>query len=136
MATIELEGPDLVVRLHGIDRLYAWRSVVRVPLMHVTDVKALPPGADFDHVVGGGEPTVTYSFGRLIVGSIDTPDGRTFFDVRDPARAVAIDLEGEEHMHLVVEVAGETPQRAAERIRDARSSYAAANRTLDGESPK
>ena len=136
MTTIDFEGHDLVVRLHGIDRLYAWRSVVRVPLMHVTDARVLPAGEDFDHVVGGGEPTITYSFGKVIVGSIDTPNGRTFFDVRDPGRAVTIDLEGEQHEHLVVEVAGETPERAVARILEARGRSSAGVLAPVGELPK
>jgi hypothetical protein len=124
MVTIEFEGHDLVVRLQGIDKLYAMRSTLRVPLLHVTGVRATPPEAQFDDIVEGGEATVTYSFRRLIIGSIETERGRTFYDVRDPAHTIAIDLEGEKVGHFVVEVAGETPQHAVSRILAARDQSA------------
>src|SRR5262249_10172155 len=45
MATVTIEGADLVVRIEGWDRVLALKSELRVPLSHVRGVQARPADA-------------------------------------------------------------------------------------------
>jgi hypothetical protein len=120
MVTIELTRDDLVVHVQGWDKVRAMRSTVTVPLAHVTGVRAHPEEAYFDDaIVESWRGIGTYVPGKVAAGTLFLADGRSFFDVHDPRRAIAIDLVGEQLLHLVVEVDGETPQAVAERIESA-----------------
>ncbi len=120
MASIEISPHHLVVRVHGVHRLLALRSRVSVPLAHVAGVREHAAEANFDNAVrdsgrGGG----TFLRGRIAAGNLWLPDGRSFYDVRDPERAIVVDLRSEPFEHLVVQIDGESPETAARRIRDA-----------------
>lgn len=120
MASIEITPYELVVRLHGIDRLLALRSSVSVPLAHVVGVREHAAEARFDEAVrDSGRGIGTFVRGRIAAGSLRLPDGRSFYDVRDPRRAIVVDLRSESFEHLVVQIDGEAPEVAASRIRDA-----------------
>ncbi len=120
MASIEITPYQLVVRLHGIDRLLAMRSSVSVPLAHVVGVREHAAEARFDEAVrDSGRGIGTFVRGRIAAGSLRLPDGRSFYDVRDPRRAIVVDLRSESFEHLVVQIDGEAPEAAAGRIRDA-----------------
>jgi hypothetical protein len=120
MVTIEVRQEDLVVHILGWDKLRAMRGSVTVPLRHIVAVRPRPPEAYFDDViVESGRGVGTYSPGHFAAGTVQLADGRAFFDVHDPEHAIAIDLEGEAIQHIVVEVDGETPEMATERIAQA-----------------
>lgn len=116
-ASVELRDDDLVVHIHGWDRLRAMRGTVTVPLAHVVGARAQPPEAWFDNVIVNSTSGVgVYVPGKVAVGSLDLADGRSFYDVRDPMKAIAIDLQHEDYSHLVVELDDETPDEAVRRI--------------------
>jgi hypothetical protein len=118
MVSIELTLDELVVHVHGWDKLHAMRSSLTVPLGHVTGVRLDPPEARFDDaIVDSWRGVGTYVPGKLAAGTCFVSDGRAFFDVRDPTRAIAIDLHSEGVQHIVVELSDEEPEHAAERIR-------------------
>jgi hypothetical protein len=120
MATIEITPQDLVVRIHGIDRVLALRSSVSVPLAHVAGVREHAAEANFDDAVrDSGRGVGTFVRSRVAAGSLRLPDGRSFYDVRDPRKAIVVDLRSEAFEHLVVQIDGESPEGAASRIRDA-----------------
>jgi hypothetical protein len=120
MASIELTPRDLVVRIRGLDKLLAMRTHLSVPLAHVTGVREHAPEADFDDaVVDSSRGAGTFLRGRVAAGSLQLPDGRSFYDVHDPAKAIVIDLESERFQHIVVELDDESPADAARRIREA-----------------
>jgi hypothetical protein len=120
MVNLELTPGALRVRILGWDIVYALRRSVTVRLAHVVGARARPPEADFDHAIFESWRGVgTYQPGQLAAGSVMLRDGRSFYDVHDPERAIAIDLEGEPYRHLVVEVDGEQPEATVERIEGA-----------------
>lgn len=120
MASIELTPHELIVRLRGLDRILALRSTVSVPLSHVAAVREHAEEANFDEAVrDSGRGIGTFVRGRVAAGSLRLPDGRSFYDVHDPRKAVVVDLCSEPFEHLVVQVDGESPESAACRIRDA-----------------
>jgi hypothetical protein len=126
MASIEITAHDLVVRVHGMDRVLALRSSVSVPLAHVTGVREHASEANFDDAVrDSGRGIGTFVRGRVAAGSLRLPDGRSFYDVHDPSKAIVVDLRSEPFEHLVVQVDGEPPEAAARRIRAALRSRGA-----------
>lgn len=120
MVSIELTLDELVVRVRGWDKLHTMRSSLTVPLGHVTGVRVHPQEARFDDaIVDSWRGVGTYVPGKLAAGTCFVSDGRAFFDVRDPARAIAIDLRDEGVQHIVVELSDEEPEQAALRIQRA-----------------
>jgi hypothetical protein len=120
MASIELTPRELIVRVHGVDRILAMRSSVSVPLLHVEGVREHAAEADFDDAVrDSGRGIGTFVRGRIAAGTLRLPDGRAFYDVHDPSKAIVVDLRSEPFEHLVVEIDDEPPEAAARRIRDA-----------------
>ncbi len=45
MATIEIKNKELTIRLHGMDKLMAFRSKLTIPLDHIREVMVRPPDA-------------------------------------------------------------------------------------------
>ena len=45
---IEIRGGDLVVQIHGWDKLLALRSTLTIPLSHVKGASARPPDAKYE----------------------------------------------------------------------------------------
>jgi hypothetical protein len=96
------------------------RSSVSVPLGHVDGVREHAAEADFDDAVRESSRGIgTFVRGRIAAGTLRLPDGRAFYDVHDPGKAIVIDLRSEHFEHLVVEIDDEPPEAAAHRIRDA-----------------
>jgi hypothetical protein len=120
MASIEITPNELVARVHGVDRVLALRSSVSVPLAHVAGVRERAAEADFDRAVrDSGRGVGTFVRGRVAAGTLRLPDGRSFYDVHDPRKAIVVDLRSEPFEHLVLQIDGESPRAAARRIRDA-----------------
>lgn len=117
MVTIELTSDNLIVHVHGWDKLHALRSSLTIPLGHVRGVRLHPEEAHFDRVIVDSWRGVgTYIPGKLAAGTCFVSDGRVFFDVRDPSRAIAIDVRDEGVQHIVVELSDEEPEQAVQRI--------------------
>jgi hypothetical protein len=120
MVSLELTRDDLIVRLHGWDKLRALRSTLTIPLGHITGVRPRPEEARFDDVIVDSWRGVgTYIPGKLAAGTCLVADGRIFFDVHDPEKTIAIDVANEAFQRIVVELADEAPEQAVERIQRA-----------------
>lgn len=102
MARISIEGEDLVVEIEGLDKLWALKSRLVIPLVNVRGATADPgmikepkgiraPGA---HVPG-----------VITAGTFHIDGERVFWDVHDGTRAVVIELADQRYARLVVEVA-------------------------------
>jgi hypothetical protein len=52
MASIEIQGDNLIVHIHGWDKLLALRSTLTIPLAHVTGITARPADARYDEMRG------------------------------------------------------------------------------------
>lgn len=101
MAHVRVENDTLVIEIQGLDKLWALKSRLEVPLSHVRGATADPgmikepkgiraPGA---HVPG-----------VLTAGTFHLDGERVFWDVHDPAKAVVIELDDERYARLVVQV--------------------------------
>lgn len=118
MAKIRVDGSDLVVEMEGVaEVLMAMRSEVKVPLAHVSGVRADPPEL-FDETfiarVFGASLTETHLGYFWKKG-----DGLVFVDIHHlhaKGQIVAVDLHDERMKHLYVETSGETAAAAVARL--------------------
>jgi hypothetical protein len=125
MTRIEIQDDRLVARIQGLDQVLALRSELSIPLAHVQGAAVSPPevrkrwGNLFRaHVPATDVPYV------VMAGSFLFLDGEhAFWDVHDPDRTVAIELDHERFAKLVLEV--EDPQ----------ATVAAINGAIAGEPP-
>jgi hypothetical protein len=122
MAIIELTNHELCVRIPGWNAVLAMRRSVRMPLAHVRSVRVRPEEAHFDdHIIDSWRGIGTYTPRRLAAGLIYLRDGISFYEVRDPKMAIAIDVSnvriyGYQVRRLVLQVQRESPENAAARI--------------------
>lgn len=118
MVEVDIQSHELVVHFPGVNWGLAMRSRLAIPLTHIVDVRPHPPEARFDEtIVEGNRGIGTYVPGKIVVGSVYTHDGGgAFYALRDPARAVAVDLRDEPYTRLVVEVEREEPEVWARRL--------------------
>ncbi|MGR6916701.1 hypothetical protein ACU635_20880 [[Actinomadura] parvosata] len=102
MAQISIDGENLVVEIEGLDKLWALKSRLVIPLANVRGATADPgivkepkglraPGA---HVPG-----------VITAGTFHLDGEKVFWDVHDAAKAVVVELADERYARLVVEVA-------------------------------
>ncbi len=102
MATLRVEGDELVLALSGIERLEAfWWGDVRVPRTAVTGVRAVAdpwPELRGMRAPGTGWP------GRIAVGTRRGSFGKDFAVVHGRGPAVVVELEQAAFSRLVVTV--------------------------------
>jgi hypothetical protein len=115
MAHVELTSGSLLVHVDGMDRIWALKSQLEIPLQHVVKAEADPeiargwwhgikwPGTNLPGVVTAG---TFYRDGQ-----------RTFWDIHNPDRTVVISLADEDYSQLVIEV--EDPTETAKEINSA-----------------
>jgi len=117
MAQIVVSDGALTVSMHGIDKILALRGHLSVRLEHVRGVEVRPEEA---RQIWHGLKFGTNLPGVVTAGTFFTGEGKLFYDLHDPERTIAIDLEGEDYRRLIVQVDdGETPEAVAQRIRAA-----------------
>ncbi|WP_306209883.1 hypothetical protein [Actinoplanes sp. RD1] len=116
MARIDITGDALVVTIEGLDRLWALKSSVTVPLAHVRGATADP---GIVRGFKGVRTKGTFVPGLIVAGTFRTGEGRVFWNVRDAAKAVVIELADEEYTRLVIEA--DDPHATADRIERART---------------
>lgn len=179
MATIEIEGAELTVRMHGWDRLLAFKSSLTLPLKDISNVVVRPPDSRGDgdifavkvaggHLPGvlqtgyfwitrgltGGTKEVLDSLEAVekallkwkhggagararamehvqaaakevqeAIGREDLPTdedrGWGFYDIHDADKTIGFDVDNHRVRRVVVEVEGESPESAADRLRAA-----------------
>jgi len=115
MVDISIDGDRVLFTVEGMDKLWAFRSRLDIPLAHVTDVEV---NADqvgrWWHgfkVVGTDVP------GLFAAGTFYYRAELVFWDVRDPAKTIIVSLDHERYKKLIVEVAD--PPLAVDRLRGA-----------------
>jgi hypothetical protein len=109
--TIRIEGENLVLELHGVDRILAFKSSFTIPLKHVTSVSTERVGWTqyLGMKVGTSLPGVVKD-GRYL-----TTDGWMFFEMHDPDQCITVSLNDEEYKKIVFQV--EDKESAATLIR-------------------
>ncbi|MBL7257677.1 hypothetical protein [Paractinoplanes lichenicola] len=101
MADVRIDGADLIVELSGLDKLWALKSSLTIPLANVRGA-TLDPGItrEFKGVKTAG----THVPGVITAGSFRVDGERVFWDVRNPMKAVVIELRDEHYTRLIVQV--------------------------------
>jgi hypothetical protein len=111
MVDVSISGDKAVFHVEGLDKLWALRSQLEIPLAHIIDVEA---NAD---QVGrwwhGWKVAGTDVPGLFAAGTFYFHGELVFWDVCDPGRTVIISLSHERYKKLIIEVAdpGETVRR-------------------------
>lgn len=114
MVEISITGDQLHLEVKGLDKLWAFKSQLDIPLRHIRDVWHDPEGAsDWWHglkVAGTNIP------GFVTAGTFYQQSGRTvFWDIHDPNKAIVIELHDDRFDELIVEVSD--PPSAVEQIK-------------------
>jgi hypothetical protein len=116
MAEVELTEDALLIHVRGLDRIFALKSRLEIPLSHVT-------GAEADPELGHPEwwkslrLTATQIPWVVTAGTFYQEGERVFWDVHDPEKVVVIRLSDERYARLVVGV--EDPPATAKAIQGA-----------------
>jgi hypothetical protein len=101
MAQVSIDGDTLVIEMEGLDKLWALKSRLAVPLANVRGATADPGIA---REPNGIRAPGTHLPGVITAGTFHLDGGKVFWDVHDPARAVVIELADERYRRLVIEV--------------------------------
>ena len=103
MAEVELTEDTLIVHVKGMDRIFALKSRLEIPLSHVM-------GAQVDPELGHPEwwkslrLTATQIPWVVTAGTFYQEGERVFWDVHDPEKVVVICLRDERYARLVIGV--------------------------------
>ncbi len=103
MVAIELTASSAVFHVEGMDKLWALRSRLEIPLSHIRGVRADPEIArKWWHgfrVAGAHMP------GVISAGTFYQDGQFVFWDVQNADNTIVIDLDHEVYAHLIIEVA-------------------------------
>jgi hypothetical protein len=103
MVEISIEGDKAVFTVQGLDKLWALRSKLEIPLAHIRDAHTdtSPKMGWFQglKVMGADIPNV------FRAGTFYQDGGWVFWDVRHQDKAIVVELRDEHFQKLVVEVA-------------------------------
>jgi hypothetical protein len=101
MARVSISGDELIVDVEGLDKLWALKSRLSIPVANVRGATADPgmtKQAFAVKVAGANVP------GVITAGTFIVDGERVFWDVHDRKNAVVIELGDEKYARLVVEV--------------------------------
>ncbi|WP_405020225.1 hypothetical protein OHV05_28485 [Kitasatospora sp. NBC_00070] len=102
MARVSVTGDTLTVEVEGLDRLWAVKSRIEIPLSNVRGATADP---GIVREPKGVRAPGTHLPGVIVAGTFHRQGEKVFWDVRNPNLAVVIELSDEKYTRLVVEVA-------------------------------
>ncbi|MCP3819921.1 hypothetical protein NLX86_18005 [Streptomyces sp. A3M-1-3] len=101
MARVTIENDTLAVEIEGLDKLWALRSRLDIPLANVRGATR-DPGIIRDRK--GVRAPGTHLPGVITAGTWYHEGERIFWDVKNPDAAVVIELADERYTRLVIEV--------------------------------
>ena len=102
MVDLAIAEGKLTLHVRGADRLWAFKSSLEIPLVHITGVRADPEAArGWYH---GIKMPGTNLPGVITAGTFYQDGKRVFWDVHHPEKTIVIDLADERYSQLVVEV--------------------------------
>ena len=114
MVDLSVAEGKLVLHVRGADKLWALKSSLEIPLVHIAGVQADPEVArGWWH---GIRMPGTNLPGVITAGTFYQDGKRVFWDVHHPENTIVIDLHDERYNQLIVEVAD--PRAAVEVIRN------------------
>ncbi|MFD5753481.1 hypothetical protein [Streptomyces sp. NPDC127033] len=101
MALVHIDGDDLVVVMEGLGKLWAMKSSLTIPLVNVRGATADPGiAADPKGIRAPG----TRVPGLITAGTFHLDGETVFWDVKDPSKAVVVELADERYARLVLQV--------------------------------
>ncbi len=112
MATVEVTPASLTIHVEGLDRILALRTTITIPWEHVTGVHR--DLADASVIFHGLKLPGTNLPGVVTAGSFLKGGDWSFWDVRDPKRAIIVTLRDEHYAKVVVGV--DDPDETARQI--------------------
>ena len=115
MVELEIEGGTLHLEVKGMDKLWALKSSLAIPLRHVRGARR-DPGVARGWYKGLRAPG-THIPGVIVAGTFYQDGKRIFWDVHRAEKTIVIDLADERYDQLIVEVAD--PDAAVARIGEA-----------------
>ncbi len=115
MVDLSIAEGRLTLHVRGADKLWAFKSSLEIPLVHIAGVRADPEAARGRW--HGNRMPGTIMPGVIVAGTFYQDGKRVFWDVHDPEKAIVIELHDERYNQLIVEVAD--PQAAVRLIQDA-----------------
>ena len=101
MALVHIDDGDLVVVIEGLNKLWAFKSRLTIPLANVRGTTA-DPGIVADPK--GIRAPGAHLPGVITAGTFHLDGEKIFWDVRDSSKAVVIELADESYSRLVVQV--------------------------------
>jgi hypothetical protein len=122
MARLSVLDGTLIVEVEGLDKLWALRSRLEIPLANVRGATADP---GIVHESKGVRLGGTSLPGVITAGTFRSAGEWVFWDVHNPAGAIVIQLADERYSRLVVEVAD--PRAAVALVEEAMRAAGAAS---------
>jgi hypothetical protein len=104
MALVDLSIAEgkLILHVRGADKLWAFKSSLEIPLVHIAGVRADPEAArGWYHGIRMPGTNVP---GVITAGTFYQDGKRVFWDVHNSEKTIVIDLHDERYNELVVEV--------------------------------
>ena len=114
MATVLVDNDDLVVEVHGLDKLWSLKSRLTIPLEFVRGATADPTIAREPKGLRGPG---THVPGVVVAGTSRQNGGKVFWAVHHPEKAVVIELSDHTYGRLVIEV--DDPRTTVELVQTA-----------------
>ncbi|MGN6794355.1 MAG: hypothetical protein ACTHJW_18375 [Streptosporangiaceae bacterium] len=114
-ASISIKDGSLSIDLKGADKLWALKSRLEIPVANVAG--AAPAEAEARKWLHGVRLGGTHIPGVISAGRFYEHGSWVFWDVHDPAKAIAIALRGNRYSKLVVEVTTSKIRSASSGIR-------------------
>jgi len=112
MVELSIVEGKLALHVKGADKLWAFKSSLEIPLVHIAGVRCDPEAArGWWH---GIRMPGTNLPGVITAGTFYQNGKRVFWDVHHPENTIIIDLHDEQYNQLIVEVAD--PQSAVNLI--------------------
>lgn len=99
MTQVGITEGKLTIEVQGWDKLWSLKSRLEIPLEHVLDVRTAEEHA------GGIRALGTYVPGVITAGTFRQEGGWVFWDVRNAAKGIALELRDERYSKLIIEVA-------------------------------
>lgn len=99
---VSVNGEKLSLEVKGLDKLWAFKGHLEVPLAHIGRVYADPQAAH--HWWKGLKMPGANVPGVITAGTFYQDGKRVFWDVHNPDNTIAIELNDEQYNMIIVEV--------------------------------
>ncbi|HEY4256969.1 MAG TPA: hypothetical protein VGM66_07145 [Candidatus Udaeobacter sp.] len=100
MTTVSTSNGKLIIKVEGLEKLWAFKSRLEIPFEHITGVRSAA-----EERASGIRAPGTHIPGVITAGTFHQIGKKVFWDVHHAERAIAIDLQDERYTTLVIEVA-------------------------------